>query len=145
MIEDWCASLVAKDSAAVGAMDLSKAFDGVNHNLCFPTTATNSNCKYLMEQCQSVKIEGVCSEWKCVVASVPQGSLLGSLLFNIYINNVNYSVPNMTLRLYADDTTEYNSDASSLALQYMVYKNLSTLSPWFEQNLPSINNTKTEV
>ena len=54
---------------------------------------------------------------------------------------MNYSVLNMALRLYADDTTGYNADASSLALQFMVNKNLSTSSPWFEQNLLSTNNT----
>ena len=44
------------------------------------------------------------------MAVVPKGSLLGPLLFSIYINDVKYSIPYMTLRLYADDTTGYNSD-----------------------------------
>ena len=63
-------------------------------------------------------------------------------LVHIYINDVNCSVPNMALRLYADDTTGYNADASSLALQFMVNKNLSTLSTcMIRTNLLSINNT----
>ena len=56
-------------------------------------------------------------------------------------NDVNYGVSNMALRLYADDTTGYNSDNWSLALQFMVNKNLSSLPTWFKQNLLSINNT----
>ena len=51
----------------------------------------------------------------------------------------------MALRLYANDTTGYNSDASSLALQPLVNKNLSTLSIWFEQNLLSIYNIKIQT
>ena len=54
---------------------------------------------------------------------------------------MNYSVPNMALRLYADDTTGYNAHASSLGLQFVVNKNLPTLSTWFEKNLLSTNNT----
>ena len=56
------------------------------------------------------------------------------------MNDVNYSVSNMALILYADDTTGYNSDTCSLALQFMVNKNLSSLPTWFKQNLLSINN-----
>ena len=51
----------------------------------------------------------------------------------------------MALRLYANDITGYNSDASSLALQPLVNKNLSTLSIWFEQNLLSIYNIKIQT
>ena len=95
---------------------------------------------------QRVKIEGTCSEFKCIKAGVPQRPLLGSLLFNIYINDVNYSVPNMALRLYADDTTGYNSDhgfvfSSTVHGQY----NLSALSTWFEQNLLVVNKAKTQA
>ena len=57
------------------------------------------------------------------------------------MNDVNYSVSNMALRLYADDTTENNSDTWSLALQFMVNKNLSSLPTWLKQNLLSIYNT----
>ena len=80
---------------------------------------------------------GSCLSW---VISL-MGCLLGPLLFNIHINDVNYSVSNMALRLYADDTTGYNSDIWSLALQFMVNKNLSSFPTWFKQNLLSINNT----
>lgn len=66
------------------------------------------------------------------MAGVPQRSLLSPLLFNKYINEVNYSVLNMVLKLYANDATRYNSDPLSLALQFMVNKNLYMFSTRFE-------------
>ena len=79
------------------------------------------------------------------MAGVPQRSLLGPLLFNKYINEVNYSVLNMVLKLYANDATGYNSDPLSLALQFMVNKNLYMFSTRFEYNLLSTKNSTTEA
>ena len=56
--------------------------------------------------------------YKC--RCIPRGYLHGHLLFNLYVNDLNYFVSNESLRLYADDTTEYASDPSpnSLAACY---------------------------
>ena len=66
---------------------------------------------------------------------MPQGSLQGpTLLFNIFINDLNYSVSDTSLRLYADDTTEYASDMSPIILQFTINKDLALLSTWFEES-----------
>ena len=69
---------------------------------------------------------------------LPQGSLLTPLLFNLFINDLNYAVPDMSLRLYADDTTLYASDGSPIALQFVVGSQ-PPVGQWFDANYLLIN------
>ena len=76
-------------------------------------------------------MHGECSSYSELEAGIPQRFLLGPLLFNIFINDLNYAVPDLSLVLYADDTTLYASDVSPIALQFVVNQGLSRLSEWF--------------
>ena len=100
---------------------------------------------YLLGRKQRVCLHGVCSSYSELRAGLPQGSLLGPLLFNIFINDLNYAVPDVSLRLYADDTTLYASDVSPITLQFVVNGGLSRLSEWFDSNYLLINNAKTQA
>ena len=71
--------------------------------------------------------------------------MLGPLLFHIYINDLNLQVTNSSLRLYADDTTEYASDASPPVLEYIINSGLHILSTWLRQNYLQINACKTQA
>ena len=75
---------------------------------------------YLLCRRQRVRIDNVFSEWKPITAGVPQGSLLGPLLFYIFINDFNDFITTVPLRLYADDTTEYYADYSPMVLNYII-------------------------
>ena len=92
-----------------------------------------------------VRLEGVCSNFKTVKSGVPQCLILEPLLFNIFINDLNFCVPNVSLRLYADDTTAYLSDVSPTILDFFFNKDLQTLSSWFESNHLTVNSTKTQA
>jgi len=70
---------------------------------------------------------------------------LGPLLFNIFINDVNYCISNVSIRLYADDTTTYAADVSPTVLEFIVNNDLKTLSSWFKDNYLSVNDTKTQA
>ena len=100
---------------------------------------------YLLGRQQGVRLEGAFYNFKTVKSGVPKGSLLGSLLFNIFINDLNFCVPNASLRLYANDTTAYLSDVSPTIPEFFFDKHLQTLSSWFESNVLTVNSTKTQA
>ena len=135
MSEDWRACLDRREAVAVVAVDLSKAFDSVCHPLLlaklkaygFTDDALELMTAYLTGRRQRVKLDGVYSSWRTITTGVPQGSLLGPLLFNMYVNDLNYFVSNTSLRLYADDTTEYASDVSPTVLQFVINSDLSVI------------------
>ena len=87
----------------------------------------------------------MCSSYSELRAGHPQGSLFGPLLFNIFINDLNYEVPDVSLRLYADNKTLYASDVSPIALQFVVNQGLSRLSEWFDSNYLLINNAEMQA
>ena len=82
---------------------------------------------------------------RAVRSGVPQGSLLGPLLFNIYMNDLNHFVQVSSLRLYADDTTAYASDTSPLVLEYIINSDLQSVCKWFQNKYLNINTTKTQA
>ena len=135
------------------AVDLSKVFDSINHNLLLAKleayglsqSALSFMSSYLLGCKQRVYLHGVCSSYAESRAGLPQGSILGPLLCNIFINDISHSVPDVSLRLYADDTTLYTSDVSPIALQFALNQGLSRLSEWFDANYLVINNAKTQA
>ena len=115
-----------------------KSFPVINSKL-----SLMSSC--LLGHKQRVCLHGVCSSYSESREGLLQGPLLGPLLFNIFINDLNYVVPDVSLRLNADDTTLYASDVSPIALQFVVNRGLSRLSEWFDANYLLINNAKTQA
>ena len=115
LTDDWRKSLDEKQEVGVVAIDLSKAFDCICHNLLLAKlkayglhdTALKLLRSFLHERKQRVMCNNSCSSWTPIRCGVPQGSLLSPLLFNIFMNDINEAVNDSSLRLYADDTTLY--------------------------------------
>ena len=90
-------------------------------------------------------MQGAFSSYSKLRAGLPRGYLLGTLLFNIFMNDWNYAVPDVSLRLYGDETTLYSLDVSPIAPHFVVNQGLSSLSEWFDANYLLINNAKTQA
>ena len=106
-------------------IDLQKAFDTVNHAILTSKmeyygirgVANNWFKSYLSQRSQFVSIQGFNSDEKAVLHGVPQGSVLGPLLFLIYINDLHKAIKNSSVYHFADDTNLLRFSSSPKKLQ----------------------------
>ena len=100
---------------------------------------------YLKKRTQFFTINGFNSELKEINCGVPQGSILGPLLFLIYINDLHYSIKFCKVHHFADDTNLINFNSSIKVINKPVNKDLKTLSNWLNANKICLNVSKTEL
>ena len=107
--------------------------------------ANNWSSSYLRNRIQFVTINGFNSELKEINCGVPKGSILGSFLFLIYINDLHYSIKFCKVYHFADDTNLINFNISIKVINKQVNKDLKTLSNWLNANKICMNVSKTEL
>ena len=98
---------------------------------------------YLGGRMQAVEISGVFSEFRSVTCGVPQGSILGPLLFLIYVNDMKAAV-NCKLLLYADDSALLASSSDVSEIEDVLSRELESVSEWLVENRLSLHLGKTE-
>jgi len=131
-------------------LDLSKAFDTINHEILltklqhYGIRGINNDWfrNYLSNRTQYTEIDACKSSEKYISHGVPQGSILGPILFLVYINDISHST---TLKLlsYADDTAVYTSSKDLKQLFARLNNELDKLNDWFRANKLSLNTNKT--
>ena len=133
-------------------IDLEKAFDTVNHEILiqkleFYGIHGLSNLwfsSYLSSRKQRVKLDGQHSSYLDITCGVPQGSILGPLLFLLYINDMKNSVKHSILHHFADDTNLLCSDKCEKKLKKKLNEDLKLIYKWLCANRLSLNVDKTE-
>ena len=132
-------------------LDLQKAFDTVDHDILL-YKLSNYGVRghvldwfrsYLTDRQQFVSIRNVHSNAGKLCCGVPQGSVLGPLLFLVYINDIQNCVPGTSIKLFADDTNIFISSPTVDLVYIQANDVLSKLSDWFAENKLSLSIDKT--
>ncbi len=147
----FCRALDDGKEVRVVFCDISKAFDRVWHaGLLLKLTAagvTNNLhdwfASYLNNRKQRVVLPGTHSNWNYIRAGVPQGSILGPLLFLLYINDIVKDI-NSNIRLFADDTSLFVIVETPETASRTINSDLQTITNWSHRWLVSFNPKKTE-
>ena len=153
-LHEWHGHLDNHKSVAMALFDLSKAFDRVPHSpLLQKLSAAGLSGpllswfrSYLSDRTQLVAVRGVDSKPVPVVSGVPQGSVLGPLLFLVYVNDLCLSSfsQNSSIILYADDTTLFKPISSPTDLVEF-QSDINIIDAWFSNNHLTANASKTKV
>ena len=150
MVENWKKARDNSEHAGGIMMDLSKAFDTINHELLiaklhaygFSQDALQIIHSYLSDRWHRTKIDGSYSSWKEIMSGVPQGSVNGPKWFNIYLNDLFFLFLNTEVCNLADDSTPYACDANLSKLLRNLESDAASAIMWFDYNYMKSNQSK---
>ena len=145
IIEKWLHNIDNGKLTGVLFVDLSKAFDTVNHHVLLHKLLSFGICEnsynwfksYLTNRSQCVRWNGSQSEKLDVTIGVPQGSILGPLFFMLYVNDYPNCLQHSAAHMYADDTSIY-------VIENKLLRDLKNTLEWMDKNKLTINLKKTQ-
>ena len=152
LTNDWYLNIDKGENNLTVLLDLAKAFDTVSHEILLKKlklyglegVTLDWFSSYLSNRQQQCVVEGCESKPRFINCGVPRGSLLGPLLFLVYINDLPGCLLHTKVHMYADDTTIHTSSLSTAELYAKINTDLTRIRDWLLANKLSLNVTKTE-
>ena len=149
MIGKWRKSLDAGGAFGALLTDLSKAFDCLPYELLIAEHHAIPSLKllhsYLTKRKERVKLNDTYSSWSEILFGVPQGSILGPLLFNMFQCDSFQFFPDVDIVNYVDDNTPHSSNINLNKVLHDLEKTSNTLFKWFIDNLLKANPASYEL
>ena len=161
MSDDIIKEIQADNIVVVVLLDLSAAFDTIDHRILLEKLLNDYNIKndahkwfksYLESRSFSVKVKDISSTFLCLLFGVPQGSLLGPILFILYIKHLQVIAAKygLNIKLYADDSQLYISFHPMRPSQFhdvteRINRCLAEIKAWMVRNFMKLNESKTEL
>ena len=150
LTDDFFKSIEKKQATISIFIDFQKAFDKLDHKILlhklqffgFSDSSINFFQNYLSNRTQKTLVNNIQSNTLPLTHGIPQGSNLGPLLFLLYINDIGYSIKYSSLKLFADDTTIYCSDADITSCIKKLESDLKGICEWCSNNNMALNTQK---
>ena len=134
-------------------LDLSKAFDSIDHNILaskfkyygIQGVALNLLKNYLLGRNQYVDLDCTRSDIREVHCGVPQGSVMGPLFLNIFINDITEVNSRLDFIMYADDTTlitsleTFSDRKKNIYIENNINTEISKITTWLKSNMLNLN------
>ena len=150
--EDWIDNICDKEYTAVCFLDISKCFDTIDHKILLTKLSRYGIndlealwfSSYLRNRSQFVKCNGEISSKCYVPIGVPQGSVLGPILFSLFVNDISSHVYPCNVNLYADDTLLYCTGHDVTEATEKLQVSLNEVSKWYNGNRLALNAKKSQ-
>ena len=153
LLKNWQKALDKSGVIGTVLMDLSKTYDCLPQDLliaklaayCFEDSATSLISDYLSKRYQRVKIGFVFSSYLEILRDVPQGSILGPILFNIFINDLIFSIQETEVCNFANDTTIYSCSLNYIEAAHKLSNDTHIALNWFKVYSMGANPCKFQI